>query len=91
MFVRPRGPRQRATLATCYWIDGRKLQYIGHGPQLSDEQFAEVERLFAEQIKLDKIAKDYSERTDALIYDGNVRRQPDRSQKRQVDEPKPCG
>jgi hypothetical protein len=31
----------------CYWIDGRKLRYIGHGPQLSDEQFAEVERLLA--------------------------------------------
>jgi hypothetical protein len=27
----------------CYWTDGRKLRNIGHGPQLSDEQFAEVE------------------------------------------------
>ena len=75
----PRWPR-------CYWTGGRKLRNIGHGPQLSDEQFAEVERLLAEQIKLRKIAKDYSERADDLIYDGNNRRHLDRSQQRQVDE-----
>ena len=62
--------RRRATLATCYWIDGRKFQNIGH---LSDEQFAEVERLFAEQVSSQN-EKDYSDRADELIYDGDNRR-----------------
>ena len=75
----PRWPR-------CYRIDGRKLRNIGHVAQLSEEQFAEVERLLEEQIKLRQIAKGYSERADDLIYDGNERRHLDRSQKRQVDE-----
>jgi hypothetical protein len=70
----------------CYWIDGRKLRNIGHGSQLSDEQFAEVERLFAEQIKLRKIENDYWDRADDLIYDGDKYRHLDSSQKRQVDE-----
>jgi hypothetical protein len=70
----------------CYWIDGRKLRNIGHGPQLSEEQFAEVERLFAEQIKLRKIENDYWDRKDELIYDGDKMRHLDSSQKRQVDE-----
>jgi hypothetical protein len=60
----------------CYWTDGSKLRNIGHGPQLSDEQFTEVERLLAEAGRLRKIANGYSERA----------RQLDRSQQRQVDE-----
>jgi hypothetical protein len=70
----------------CYWTDGSKLRYIGHVPQLSEEQFAEVERLLAESSRLNKIAKGYTERADDLTYDGNERRHLDRSQQRQVDE-----
>ena len=63
----------------CYWLDGRKFQNIGHVPQLSDEQFSEVERLLAESDRLRKVAKGYSARADDLIYDGDARRHLDSS------------
>ena len=46
----------------CYWTDASKLRYIGHGSQLSKQQFAEVEKLLAEAVSLSKQAKAYLDR-----------------------------
>jgi hypothetical protein len=48
----------------CYWTTASKLQYIGHGPQLTDEQFAEVLRLDVAGDAAFEMAKEYGKRRD---------------------------
>jgi hypothetical protein len=73
----------------CYWTTASKLRYIGHGPQLTDEQFAEVLRLYAasdafrkEAIRLSDLAETYRDRANKIQFgldrDGESREPPSR-------------
>ena len=79
---------RRVTEPQCYWTDASKLRFIGHGPQLSDDQFAQVDKLFSEADRLNKLEKAYSERRDNIIWedDGNHLRRLDPRQQREADD-----
>jgi hypothetical protein len=70
----------------CRWTDASKLRYIGHGPQLSDAQFAQVEQLFAHADALHEVVKDYDKRWENIIFDGEFLRRLDPDQRREADE-----
>jgi hypothetical protein len=55
----------------CYWITTSELLFIGHGPQLSDEQFAQVLKLRAEINALIKEDEKRHKRLDELDYEGD--------------------
>lgn len=52
----------------CYWTDASKLRYIGNGPSLSDEQYAQIKKLDAEMTDLQKRIDAYNDRADNILY-----------------------
>jgi hypothetical protein len=68
---------RRRDAQQCYWTTASKLKYVGRGPQLTDEQFAEVLRLYAVFDAFNRVSKEYWDRSDELIWedkdDGKLR------------------
>jgi hypothetical protein len=71
----------------CYWVDLSKTLYIGHGPELSNEQFAQIEKLFADADTLKKMEDALYKAADDIVYDEEHNLRPlNRLQRRRVDE-----
>lgn len=52
-------PLEETLPAECYWTSMTNLKFVGRGPQLSDEQFAQVIQLYKRARHLDALAADY--------------------------------
>jgi hypothetical protein len=73
----------------CRWTTASKLQHIGHGPQLTDKQYAEVRRLHAVSDAFRMVNKEYWKQVDEIIYindKNSVRRVLTTAQEREVAE-----
>jgi hypothetical protein len=72
----------------CWWTATDKLRYIGHGLQLTDEQFARVQAMLAEVDALDKKADDYFERSNDIGFDqtGHIRKNLSERERREMYE-----
>jgi hypothetical protein len=60
----------------CHWTKASALVYLGQGPQLSDEQFAQATQLHLQSKNLDEIASEYSSQGRKVAKEAEIAADP---------------